>query len=121
MEKITQEFFDKMIKIFPSTIQEYNNSIEENGELLETVVIEDIFMPEILNLLSEDKEKSKIQDIFDYVEEAINCDKHLKDILSITMMEILGNDLTILRTAKKYMGETTIKLQLEADKDLGRA
>ena len=121
MERITQNFFDKMMKIFPSTIQQYNNSIKENGELLETVVIEDIFMPEILKLLSEDKEKVKIQDIFDYVEEVVNCDKHLRDILSITMMEILGNDSTVLKTAKKYMGETSIKLQLEADKDLGRA
>jgi hypothetical protein len=121
MERTTQAFFDKMIKIFPSTIREYNNSIKENGELLETVVIEDIFMPEILKLLSEDKEKMKIQDTFDYIEEVINCDKHLRDILSITMMEILGNDSTILKTAKKYMGETSKKMQLEADKDLGRA
>lgn len=121
MERITQKFFEKMMKIFPSTIQQYNNSIKKNGELLETVVIEDIFMPEILKLLSEDKEKVKIQDIFDYVEEAVNRDKHLRDILSITMMEILGNDSTVLKTAKKYMGETSIKLQLEADKDLGRA
>ena len=120
MERITQDFFAKFMKIFPSTIQEYNNSIKENGELLESVVIEDIFMPEIIKLLSEDKEKVIIQDIFDYVEEMVNCDNHLRNILSITMMEILGNDPTILNTAKKYMGETSIKLQLEADKDLGR-
>lgn len=121
MERIIRDFYDKMIKFFPSTIQEYNNSIKENGELLETVIIEDIFMPEILKLLSEDKEKVKIQNTFDYVEEVVNCDKHLRDILSITMMEILGNDTTILKTAKKYMGETSKKLQLEADKALGRA
>lgn len=121
MENNTQNFFNKMMKTFPSTIQKYNNSIKENGELLETVVIEDIFMPEVLKLLSADKEKEKIQDIFDYVEETINGDKHLRDILSITMMEILGNDSMILKTAKKYMGETSMKLQLEADKDLGRA
>lgn len=30
------------------------------------------------------------QDFFDYIEEAVNRDKHLGDILSITMMEILG-------------------------------
>lgn len=61
------------------------------------------------------------QDFFDYIEEAVNRDKHLGDIFSITMMEILGNDSTVLKTAKKYMGETSIKLQLEANKDLGRA
>ncbi|WP_167956782.1 DUF7674 family protein [Anaerosporobacter faecicola] len=121
MDKVTQEFFDKMMRIIPATSQGYNRSIKENGELLETVVIEDIFMPEILKLLFEDKEKEKIQNIFDFVEETVNCDKHLRDILSITMMEILGNDSAVLKIAKKYMGVTSIKLQLEADKDLGRA
>ena len=121
MKISTQNFFDKMMEFFPSTIQEYNNNINENGELLETVVIEDIFMPEILKLLLEDNEKEKIQDIFDYIEETVNSNEHLKEILSITIMEILGNDSTILHTAKKYMGETSMKLQLEADKDLGRA
>lgn len=50
----------------------------------------------------------------------VNEDKHLRDILSITMMEILGNDKIILETARKYLGSTSMKLQLEADKGLGR-
>lgn len=120
MDKMTQDFFEKMIYFFPTASKEYNKCIRENGEILETVLIEDVFMPEILKLLSEDKEIIKIQTIFNYIEEVVNRDNHLRDILSITMMEILGNDTTVLGVAKKYMGKTSGELQLEADRDLGR-
>lgn len=120
MDKFTQDFFDKMIEFFPATRQEYNKSIEENGEILETVIIEDIFMPKILKLLYADKETTKIQAIFNYIEEVVNSDNYLRDVLSITMMEILGNDIKVLKIAQKYMGKTSIKLQIETNRDLGR-
>lgn len=120
MDKFTQDFFDKMIEFFPTTRQEYNESIEDYGEILETVVIEDIFMPKILELLYVDKETTKIQAIFNYIEEIVNSDNHLRDLLSITMMEMLGNDIKVLKVAQRYMGNTSIKLQLEADMNLGR-
>lgn len=120
MDKHKQDFYNKMIEFFPKTRQEYDNSIKENGEILETVIIEDIFMPEILKLLHEEKDIRKIQSIFNYIEEVVDTDNHLKDVLSITMLEILGNDVKVLKVAKKYMGKKSIKLQLEADKELGR-
>ena len=120
MDKFTQDFFDKMIEFFPATRKEYNKSIEENGEILETVIIEDIFMPKILKLLYADKETIKIQAIFNYIEEVVNSDNYLRDVLSITMMEILGNDIKVLKIAQKYMGKTSIKLQLETNRDIGR-
>ena len=120
MSNSVQDFFDKMKELLPSTSQEYDESIKLNGEILETVIIEDVFMPEILKLLSEDKEIKILQAIFAYIEKVVNEDKHLRDILSITMMEILGNDKIILETARKYLGSTSMKLQLEADKGLGR-
>ena len=41
-----------MLELLPSTVDEYKNSIKKHGELLETIVIEDIFMPEILKPLA---------------------------------------------------------------------
>lgn len=114
-------FFEQIQVLLPNTKEKCDESIKLYGKLLETVMIEDIFMPEILKLLSEDKEIETLKLIFAYIEQAVTKDNHLKDMISITIMEILGNDKDVLKTAQKYMGDISIKLQLEADKDLGRA
>ena len=44
MNKQTEEFIDKMQEFFPGTREMVNESIEEYGTVLETVVIEDIFI-----------------------------------------------------------------------------
>lgn len=44
-----------MLSFLPSTGNDYKKLIEYHGEVLETVIIEDIFMPEIIKLLSENR------------------------------------------------------------------
>ena len=44
MSKNVREFFEKMQEFFPSTKNAYIESVKEYGEVLETVVIEDIFL-----------------------------------------------------------------------------
>lgn len=110
-----------MLTFFPSKIVEYKKIIKNYDEELETVIIEDIFMPEIINLLKEDKNKNLLKKIFDYFEKILFCeDEYLVNILSITVLEILGNDRAVLEVAKKYMGPKTIQFQEEADRELGR-
>lgn len=121
MSERTAEFFVKMQEFLPSTKEAYIESIKEYGEVLETVVIEDIFIPLILNLLSENREQQLLENIFKYFEEIVNSDDlHLINVLSITVLEMLGNDKAILETAKQYMGTKTIVLQIKADEELGR-
>lgn len=122
MSEKTENFFEKMQEFLPSTKEAYIESIKEYGEVLETVVIEDIFMPPILKLLSENKEQQLLEDIFKYFEEIVNSDDiHLINIFVITVLEILGNDKLILENAKRYMGTKTAVLQTKADEELGRA
>ena len=117
----SKEFFAKMLQFLPCTAHDYNRSIEEYGELLETVVIEDIFMPELIKLLNKDENHQLLGEIFDYFEMIVHCgEQGLVSNFKVTVLEILGNDKTILKTAQKYMGEKTKVLQLEADRDLGR-
>lgn len=117
----SKEFFSKMMDFLPCTVLGYNKSIEKYGKVLETVVIEDIFMPELIKLLAADKEINILNNIFDYFETISNSrDEHLINIFSVTVLEILGNDKRILEVAKKYMGPVTVQLQIEADRDLGR-
>lgn len=117
----SEDFFKTMLDFLPPTIKEFEKSIDKNGKLLETVVIEDIFMPDIIHLLKENKNKKLLVEIFAYFEDVSNFgDEHLINIFSITTLEVLGNEKEILEVAKKYMGPKTTELQMEADKDLGR-
>ena len=121
MSKQSEEFFRVMLEFLPSTKNKYRDSIEEYGLLLETVVIEDIFMPDIIKLISENKEIKLLEDIFNYFEDVSSCkDEHLINIFSTTILEILGNDKQVLKNAQKYMGPKTKLLQIEADRSLGR-
>lgn len=116
-----EDFYKKMQEFFPSTKEKYLKSVKENGEVLETVVIEDIFMPPILVLLAKNENSELLKKLFDYFEELVNGeDSHLINVFSITVLEILGNDKAILGIAKQYMGPKTALLQMKADKELGR-
>ncbi|MDR6726302.1 hypothetical protein J2W91_004813 [Paenibacillus amylolyticus] len=118
----SEEFFKRMIDFLPSTDAAYRASVATYGEVLQTVIIESIFMPEIIKLLKEESNIILLEQIFDYFEEVSTCgDAHLINIFSITALEILGNDRSILATAQKYMGPATTQLQIEADRDIGRS
>lgn len=117
----TEIFMDKMQSFLPITREGYSKSVKANGKVLETVVIEDIFMPEIIKLLSTNENSDLLRNIFQYIEELVNGNNsHIIDILSVTMFEILGNDKEILKGAQQYMGPKSIMLQKEVDKELGR-
>lgn len=114
-------FFEKMQNFFPSTRKAYCESEKEYGEILGTVVIEDIFMPKILDLLVKNENVNLLMNLFNYFEEILEeNDPYLVNIFSITILEIFGNDKAILDIAKKYMGPKTALMQIEVDKDLGR-
>lgn len=121
VSKNVREFFEKMQEFFPSTKNAYIESVKEYGEVLETVVIEDIFMPELLTLLAKNEDAELLSNMFNYFEEILNKnDSHLINIFSVTVLEILGNDKAILKVAKQYMGEKTALLQMKVNKELGR-
>lgn len=114
-------FLEKMISFFPKIRERLAEHIFEYEERLDTIVIEEIVMPEVIDLLKKDSDKKKLKEIFDYFEDVcINSDDYLNNVFSVTALEILGNEKKILETAKKYMGPVTIKLQREADLAIGR-
>lgn len=121
MNEKTEEFFRLMLEFLPSTSSKYRESIDYYGEVLEITIIEEIFMPELIMLLSENKNIPLLESVFKYFEEVSNCeDEYLLNIFSVAALEVLGNDKAILKVAQKYMGPKTIQLQIEADRDLGR-
>lgn len=110
-----------MIKIFPNNTNKVNERMKDNFEGLDTIVIEEIIMPEVIELLKKDEDKEKLQEIFEYFEEiCLYSDEYMNNVFSITVLEILGNEKSVLEIAKKYMGPVTTKLQREADIAIGR-
>lgn len=121
MKVKTEEFFRIMLEFLPSTSSKYRDTIDYYGEVLEITIIEEVFMPELIKLLSENKNINLLESIFNYFEEVSNYeDKHLLNIFSVGVLEVLGNEKAILKTAQNYMGDKTKHLQIEADRSLGR-
>lgn len=124
MKENTEDFLNKLLSFFPNKAVEYNAFLLEYvdyEEGMETVIIEDIFMPDLVDLLEKNTDTQLLENIFDYFESVSNnADEELKNIFSITTLEILGNDKKILENARRYMGPKTAFLQYEADRALGR-
>ena len=116
----SEDFFEKMLEFFPSAKKDYDSSVEFNGELLETVVMEDVFAGQIIKLLKDNNNKELLKEIFSYLESVcIYGDETLVNNISVTILEILGNDEEILCTAQKYMKPKTRQMQYEADISIG--
>lgn len=113
------DFILNMLEFLPMVKETYYENLK-NGERLDTVVIEDIFMPEIIRLLLNDENEDLLKRMFQYIEEVLNNSLYLRDLLSVTLFEMLGNDKDILNKAYRYMGDNSRLLQIEADKQLGR-
>ena len=128
-----EDFLEKMLKFFPLKNTEYNNKKQEIEEMCKLasfkkeedyfegcgiIIVEDIFMPEVIKLLEKNSDVEALKKIFDYFEQVVNeGDKCLFNVFSITVLEMLGNDAQVLNKAKQYMGPKTRKYQLEADKN----
>jgi hypothetical protein len=68
MSKESELFFKEMLIFLPSTRSDYVKSVNHHGEVLDTVIIEDIFMPEIIKLLKTEKNNELLKRIIEYFE-----------------------------------------------------
>lgn len=57
-----------MQEFFTATKGECAAHVKKYGEVLETVIVEDIFMPLILELLIQNRDEKLLEDIFNYFE-----------------------------------------------------
>ena len=117
------DFMKELLSFFPYLKEAIDSQIEFNdGKVLNIVIIEDIYMPEIIKLIEKESDKEKLKKLFDFFEKVSTCDNKVlvENYFSVTVLEILGNDEKILNIAKKYMGPITTKLQRQADLDIGR-
>lgn len=121
MSMKTDCLFQELLRLFPQTTSQYEEMKTQYGRVLETVAIEDIFMPYIIDLIESNQNLALIHDMFDLFERVcIYGDQHLMDVFSTTILECIGNNQDILCKVRNYMGPTTKLLQIESDKRIGR-
>lgn len=118
---LVSDFLKQMVIFFPYIEKEIEERMKDSFEGQDTIVIEEVVMPNIIDLLKKNQDIDKLEAIFKYFEEvSISADEDLLNTFSVTTLEILGNEINILKVAKEYMGPVTTRLQREADLDLGR-
>jgi len=120
MFNITNEqFIEKLFELLPEAKETFKRKEkylrDGDGNLLYTVVVEDVFMKHILDLLRENKEIKRLKKIFDYFEKVCNSENKrlIGSIFAVTVLETLEDNEDILPIAKGYMGQETTRLHLE--------
>ncbi len=116
MDKITGELFiEKLFELLPETMEDFKLEerylIDDYGKILQTVVIEDIFMKRIFELLKENKEAERLKTIFDYFEEVCRYGEKalISQVFAIAVLENIASYQEFVPIAKSYMGDETLK------------
>jgi hypothetical protein len=106
------------LKSFFSILQEH---IEYNGEILNHVFFGEC-NDYIIKLLEDEKDLPRIKELFNFLElMAIQGDNEVKNLLSVTILERLGDSKEILDKAYKYMGPETRRASIEIEKYWGKS
>ncbi len=119
MIDIVDDFFSNMLSYFPQATENFYSHISEYGERLNTVILEDVLMPEVLKAIKVN-DVSLLTNLFSYFEElAMIEDLYLTNLLTVCVLEKIGEDDDIFNMSKKYMGPKLKRMQIEADRGLG--
>ncbi|MDF2804620.1 MAG: hypothetical protein K0S61_4525 [Anaerocolumna sp.] len=118
-----KEFIEYFLDNFPEYRSIYIKHIEEYEELLLHVFFGDTLNKKILKLLSDDKNnKNQLYKVFNFLEQmALDKNIEIKEVLTVTILERLGDNKNLLKKAYTFMGEYTKKLSLEIEQFWGRA
>lgn len=114
---------EKLLENFHELKNEYKKELEWwNGQIPGLhIVFGNIFNPYIIELLKSNENDKKLKIIFNFLEElASSNDPEIKNVLTVTILEQLGDDPKILQTAQTYMKSKTRILSDGIEKYLGR-
>ncbi|TFB12912.1 hypothetical protein E3U55_16915 [Filobacillus milosensis] len=111
-------FAELFVNEFPGFKPLLEKHIQFNDELLPHVFFgecNDYF----IKYLETEKTK-ELEKLFDFFERMATGDEYVKELLTVTILERLGDNEEILNTAYKYMGKETRKASDEIEKFWGR-
>lgn len=106
---------------FPEYTPLLNDHIAYNGSVLNHVFFGE-WNDYLIKLIEEEKEIDKIRGLFEFLEfMAVEGDEQVKELLSVTILERLGDSKDVLRTAYTYMGSYTKTASDEVENFWGRS
>lgn len=110
---------DKLAEQFVSVFIEFKPILEEHLEF-NNEFLPHIFFGECNDYIIESlqkEEREKLVKLFDFFEKmAVAGDEYVRELLSVTILERIGDDKDILSIAHKYMGKETRKDSDEIEK-----
>ncbi|MEW6141996.1 MAG: hypothetical protein AB1597_02420 [Chloroflexota bacterium] len=121
-----KDLVDNLIKAVPEIADAYNKYLKWSGRTrddpLPHVVFGDVLLQRfLLEELSTMKNTELLNRIFDFFElMAVSDDKDVRDVLSDTVLERIGDDKRILENARSLMRRNTRELSDKAERFLGR-
>lgn len=118
---------NNIIESFLETIPEMKDTYKDEIEWWEGEfpglhnIFGDVLNPFLLEHLKMEENRVLLQRIFDFLEEmATSTDNDIDNVLVVTILARIGDDIECLKKAVKYMGSNTLKKSYQFEKDLGR-
>ena len=119
----SKEYFaQKLVGEFPEFRAVYEEHLEVYGELLGHVFFGgETLLGALQSLLKTNREKEKIRRYMDFVEDMYaNGDSDVRNIVEVTILECLGDEEAVLRSAFTYFSEVLMLASQSIEKGWGR-
>lgn len=114
MSSIIKELLVKLPQLQP----QYESELEWWGDEQPGahIIFGDVLNPYLISLLKLGKHEENLQVIFTFLEKLANHeDLDVQEVVAVTVCERLGDDPELLKKARKYMGETTLRFSQEIE------
>jgi hypothetical protein len=108
---------ERFVNEFPGFKHLLEEHIQYNNEILPHAFFREC-NDYFIKLLKTEKTK-ELEKLFDFFERMAKGDEYVKELLTVTILERLGDNKEILNKAYKYMDKETRKAFNEIEKSLG--
>lgn len=118
---MTKEYFaKKLVREFPEYQRAYQDHLRAYGEVLGHVFFCEI-NPVLSGLLRSNEDRTQIRKYVDFIEDMYaNGDDGVKNIVTVTMLEYLGDDESVLRNAFGYFSPALMEASKAVEAGWGR-
>lgn len=115
-----EHFARKLVRDFPEYQRAYQDHLKAYGEVLGHVFFCEI-NPILSDLLRSNRDRAQIRKYIGFMEDMYaNGDDEVKNIVTVTMLEYLGDDETVLRNAFAYFSEELMEASKAVEAGWGR-
>lgn len=125
MSEITfEKLTERLLEVVPELQPQYESELEWWGDEQPGthIIFGDVLNPYLISVLKLGKHGENLQGIFTFLEKLANHeDLDVQEVVAVTVCERLGDDPELLKKARKYMGETTLRFSQEIEQFWGRS